>query len=124
MSKFERKEETREVKRFLIQKGYKNVRVGHGCGTAWGWLEVSVDIPKPKDCYCTLNQYGQTERCHLCKNAWSEAYSRVCKEVMDFTGRSGDYDGRTGVEIGWIKEEAKTSMPERRVDSVLNQILT
>ena len=34
----ERKEETKIVKRELAKYGI-NARVGHGKGTAWGWLE-------------------------------------------------------------------------------------
>lgn len=117
MSRFnDRKEETREVKKHLIDLGYKNVNVRHGKGTARGWITVSVDISKPKGCYCTLNQWGQTERCHHCKDEYSKHYSLLCRGVMDFTGRSGDYDGRTGVEIGWIEPELKQVEPQTRCE--------
>ena len=98
----ERKEETKEVKRFLIKQGYQNVKIGHGKGTAWGWLHLSLDIPKPQGCYCTINQYGQTDKCHLCRNTWQEAYQKIGSEVMVLTNRTGDYGGRINIDIGWI----------------------
>ncbi len=99
MDKFDRKEETREVKKHLIGQGYKGVKVHHGKGTAWGWLRVSVYAPSPEGCSCVLNEYGQWDRCHYCKNKWQEEYRKIERNLMDFTGRTGDYGGRIGIEI-------------------------
>ena len=100
MKEFEdRKQETREVKKYLEGQGYKGVKVGHGKGTAWGWLHVSVCTHRPMGCYCTLNQYGQWDRCHYCKNKWQEEYSKIENGLMIFTGRTGDYGGRIGIDI-------------------------
>ncbi len=36
------------AKKALAQKyGYKNVSVRNGQGTAWGWVECSIDVPTP-----------------------------------------------------------------------------
>ncbi len=102
MDKFERKEETREVKKHLIGLGYQGVKVHHGKGTAWGWLEVVAYIPKPEGCYCTVEEYGVIKRCHYCKNKWGEENVKITRDLMVFTGRNGDYDGNILVELEWI----------------------
>ena len=93
MEKFEDpKTETREVKRFLTEKGYTGVKVGHDRGTALGWLHISAEVhAKPKDCYC--KDLDRSERCQYCATAWRECYSKIGNEVREFTGRSGDYGG-------------------------------
>ncbi len=98
----ERKEETRKVKKHLIGLGYKNIRVGHGTGTAWSWLEVSVDIPKPDKCCCTIEEYGVIKRCQYCGTEWQNHNHIITKSLIEFTGRHGDYDGNILVEIGWL----------------------
>lgn len=73
------REETKAVKDALKKAGFTNVRVGHGTGTAWGWLHIHCS-PKP----------GQT-------------YQRTDREVIRIaqavTGRRGDYDGNINVFI-------------------------
>ena len=67
------REETKAVKEALVKAGFPNVRVGHGTGTAWGWLEIRCDA-KPDQSY-------QDKRVEAI---------RIAKDV---TGRHGDYDG-------------------------------
>jgi len=71
------REETKAVKAALIKAGFTNVRVGHGTGTAWGWLHIHCD-PKP-----------------------SQNFQRKDREVVRIaqavTGRHGDYDGQINV---------------------------
>lgn len=38
----ERKAETKAVKKALLAAGIK-ARVGHGQGTSWGWLYITID---------------------------------------------------------------------------------
>ena len=71
------REETKAVKDALIQAGFTNVRVGHGTGTAWGWLKVHCD-PKPGQSF--QDKRGET--------------TQIAKSV---TGRRGDYDGEINV---------------------------
>jgi len=66
-------EETKAVKDALIKAGFPNVRVGHGRGTAWGWLEIH--------CAGKPGQSLQDKRVEAI---------RIAKTV---TGRSGEYDG-------------------------------
>ena len=40
----------RPIKRALAKEyGFKNVSVKNGSGTAWGWVDISIKINKPKD---------------------------------------------------------------------------
>mgnify|MGYP001571487755 CR=1 FL=1 len=64
-------EETAAVKAALRQAGIPFRKVGHGRGTACGWLKIFLSTEASYD---------------LCQQA-----IRVAQEV---TGRTGDYDGR------------------------------
>ena len=67
------REETKAVKEALVKAGFPNVRVGHGTGTAWGWLEIRCDA-KP----------GQS---------YQDKRSEALRLARAITGRGGDYDG-------------------------------
>ena len=69
-----RSSETKLVKQALIKAGYENVHVGHGSGTASGWLHLRADA-KP----------GQS---------WGDKYNDLCAIAQRVTGRTGDYGGR------------------------------
>ncbi len=71
------REETKAVKDALLKAGFTNVKVGHGTGTAWGWLKIYCDA-KPGQSY-------QDKRLEVL---------RIAKAV---TGRHGDYDGEINV---------------------------
>lgn len=75
----ERKEETKAVKRGLVNHGI-NARVGHGRGTAWGWLEINVGKGQ---------QFGDEHR-----RAANIIMHFAVKIALEITGRRGDYDGR------------------------------
>ena len=70
----ERLAETKEVKRALIEAGYTGGRVGHGRGTAWGWLHIKCDMLT-----------GQT---------WQQKHTEVEAIARRVSGRHGDYGGR------------------------------
>lgn len=69
--------ETKAVKEALIKAGFRNVRVGHGTGTAWAWLDIHCD-PKPRQ-------------------SWREKRNEVLRIAKRVTGRHGDYDGDIAV---------------------------
>ena len=69
--------ETKNVKDALIKAGYTGVKVGHGTGTAWGWLDIKCD-EKP-------NQN------------WQAKNSDVERIAQQATGRHGDYGGRINI---------------------------
>jgi len=71
--------ETKAVKDALKQAGYTVIRVGHGRGTAWGWLDVTIKCPKGMD--------RLTDR------------HKVIKFLMEVTGRHGDYSGRIALGV-------------------------
>lgn len=75
------REETRAVKKALIEAGIPVKKVGHGTGTAWAWLKIyldpSVDMNMKK---------------------YFEETIRIAQEV---TGRHGDYNGEINVYGKW-----------------------
>lgn len=76
-----RREETAVVKKALVTAGFDKgvVRVRHGTGTAWGWLNVEVDMPSNMNyetCYTTA----------------------VCV-TQKATGRHGAYGGDINVTV-------------------------
>lgn len=51
--------------RYAIRYGRRNVSVTKGRGTASGWIDATVNIKKPYDCFCSA---GQTY-CRMCRDA-------------------------------------------------------
>jgi hypothetical protein len=102
--------ESKAVKKFMVSEGYINVKVGHGRGTAWGWLDVHFDIPRPTDCYCNkpgweeVRKNEMTISCLNCGKEWQRVYAEVGRKLMDFTGRSGDYNGDISIHSEWIED--------------------
>jgi len=52
------KEETKLVKSALKTAGY-NARVGHGKGTAYGWIKVSIKGPETWEEFHKSGEYGK-----------------------------------------------------------------
>jgi hypothetical protein len=100
-----RANETANVKRELIAKGFEanNVRVKHGTGTAWSWITVSADIHRTASCSCGApDMYGRRETCEECKKLWRSVYNRIIELTLNITGRKGDYNGRINVNLGFF----------------------
>lgn len=114
------KAETSAVKRALKNAGYRVKRVYHGKGTAWSWLHVDILIPSKLHSVVVedrrVEQMTRTQRverreylpcvgnCPACE--WErEQTRRVYALIRDVTGRSGDYDGNTIVQL--VEEEQK-----------------
>jgi hypothetical protein len=100
----ERKSETAAVKKALIGAGFdqNNVRVHHGKGTAWGWINVSLDIKRSPSCYCgEPDDYGRRETCADCREYWRDIHNRIISVVRETTGRHGEYDGRTSIDLSF-----------------------
>jgi len=49
MNRHARRNETMGVKKALKTAGFTGVRVGHGTGTSWCWLDVAVDRQAGRD---------------------------------------------------------------------------
>ena len=73
----ERIAETKAVKAALITSGYTGVKVGHGTGTAWGWLHIECN-----------EKLGQD---------WQDKYTDVERIAQQVSGRHGDYGGRISI---------------------------
>jgi hypothetical protein len=41
---------TRNVRKALKDAGFTGIKVSHGTGTAWGWLDVTVDRSNVGNC--------------------------------------------------------------------------
>ena len=96
-----RNEETKKVKAALNAAGI-NAKVGHGKGTAGGWLyiEVGEGLSWRSDC----RSENETEppftaycgQCPRCIN-----HRAIVKEALEIaqktTGRHGDYEGRINI---------------------------
>ncbi len=121
MKDYGRRSETKLVKDYLIKQGYREIKVDHGRGTAWGWLHVAVTISRPDNCYCATNkdQWGRPENCHYCRTQWQDEYSKLNREVQALTGRHGEYGGNINYNIH--QEDKPISAP--KVNSVLQTIL-
>lgn len=101
MNDYGRRSETKLVKDALVKQGYRDVKVTHGKGTAWGWLHVGVTISMPTNCFCATNKdkWGYPEQCHYCRNQWQDEYSKLGANVRQITGRHGEYGGNVNYSI-------------------------
>ena len=88
--------ETAAVKAALVKAGYPNAKVGHGSGTAWGWLHLNVSVLGPKACTCGQGRVG---RCDACQEIWRTHYAKVTGIALAVTGRHGEYDGDINAQI-------------------------
>lgn len=88
------------VKKALANKyGYRNVRVVNGTGTAWGWVEAKVTMPKPQgydEQVMNLNRRSPLEL-QAEKEAEAIAYEAVKNAGLKFytyadDGGYGDHD--------------------------------
>lgn len=70
-----RNEETKIVKAALKSAGLPVVKVGHGTGTAYGWLHITLELDDSD------------------RPAANRSMDRAIKAAMLVTGRHGDYDG-------------------------------
>jgi len=94
--------ETKAVKVALAEAGYVGSQVGHGNGTAWGWLEVQVQRTKPSTCACppTPDEQWGYQKCRACRDTWNIEYGKLVGLLLDVTGRSeGEYGGNITISI-------------------------
>ena len=73
----ERLLETKTVKKALTNAGYTGVKVGHGTGTAWGWLHIKCNEKPDQD--------------------WQSKYADVERIAQLATGRHGEHGGRINI---------------------------
>lgn len=98
----DRKQETKIVKAALKAAGFdkeNEIRVTHGTGTAWGWLDVGATIAHAPDCTCFIHPWGVRETGQTCKEKWRKIYNTLVEVAMKATGRHGDYDGRINIHL-------------------------
>lgn len=97
----ERKQETKIVKEALTKAGYQDIRVRHGRGTAWGWMDIDVTVNKTPFCYChELDKDDYPGTCSFCMNQRRNEGRKVQGIVLKATGRSeGEYGGNTLIHV-------------------------
>ena len=115
----DRKEETKAVKRALNKFGI-NARVGHGRGTAWGWLEMNVGAGQQYGEHITDDHHSHAQ-CPLCPivNKLSDLAEMIAQDV---TGRHGAYGGNISVHTQNHWTDKKGSI-EIRHDITADQIV-
>ncbi len=90
----DRKQETKKVKDALKAAGI-NCTVGHGTGTAWGWLKINVgssdQYTHPRETWCECAQ------CQAAGKRIMEIARRAVSIAQQVTGRHGEYDGEISV---------------------------
>lgn len=90
-------EESKAVKEALTAAGI-NARVGHGRGTAWGWLEINIGNGPFQHNHETQGDAGTYCREDCPNSKWKrETREKVVKIAQEVTGRHGDYSGEINV---------------------------
>ena len=92
--------ENKAVKAELTAMGFKDITVGHGTGTARGWLDISASTDRPTHCNWEVDR--NTGRCLTCSNFWYSEYTAIKTEAKKVTGRTGEYDGNIQVKLTLI----------------------
>ena len=70
------------IKKALAEKyGYKNVSVRNGQGTATGWVEANIQLPKPDNCYCKPDE-PYCRNCGEFINSVSEKMNKIAYEAL------------------------------------------
>lgn len=87
----ERKEETKKVKDALKAAGI-NARVGHGKGTAWGWLHINVGSGSQYGDHVKDDIRNSHRNCIRCQKI-GEIADKVEAIALRITGRTGEYGG-------------------------------
>ncbi|OHB90831.1 MAG: hypothetical protein A3D89_04235 [Planctomycetes bacterium RIFCSPHIGHO2_02_FULL_52_58] len=107
------REETKVVKTALRSAGLPVARVGHGTGTAWGWLDIELARSPQAHIVITPDKermervaaqarYGNDyfmpciNDCLACTTE-REARQKAILIAQEVTGRSGEYDGEITV---------------------------
>jgi hypothetical protein len=97
------KEETKAVKAALVAAGLDVLKVGHGHGTAWGWLHITLAKPLELACeqHGSYRNYDQPG-CPMCR-AFAESMQALDRKAVrlaqEVTGRHGEYDGDINVSF-------------------------
>jgi hypothetical protein len=91
----DRKEETKIVKNALKQAGIK-ASVGHGAGTAWGWLEIRIEKLTEWGEHIINPETNDHRDCPYCKRRHAIG-QQALQIALQVTGRHASYDGRISI---------------------------
>ena len=89
--------EVTAVKRALLLAGI-NARVGHGRGTAWGWLEINIGAGQQWGEHVNIDpeRPGCAASCNRCRQLQAMRILAL-KIAQAVTGRHGDYSGEINI---------------------------
>jgi len=77
-------ERNKQIKKVLVKEfGYKNVKVKGGKGTAYGWVNIYISVPKPHKGKC--ENPGWNGLCEQCEAKINETRDKVWK-ILRKTG--------------------------------------
>jgi len=103
----DRAKESRAVKEALlladIPARLMNIQVGHGRGTAWGWLHIRFDIYHAPGCYCVITPNMPRETCQPCKDLWQECRRTAYPIVRAASGRDNYGMENVNISPGFIE---------------------
>jgi len=96
-------EETKAVKAALITAGFDVLKVGHGKGTAWGWLHITLAKPLELGCeeHGSYGNYNQSNcsGCRTFTESMRDLDRKAVQLAQEVTGRHGEYDGNINVNF-------------------------
>lgn len=103
-------ERSKATKKALVPIfGKDHVRVNHGRGTAYAWIDRHVRIPKPADCSCELAR--------LHRGAY--VYCEACHETID-VARNVIREACRGIEYGiWYRDDGFGTECEEVNDNIV-----
>jgi hypothetical protein len=85
---------TKQTKSALVPIfGRDHVRVHHGRGTAYGWVDIKVQVPRPADCFCSElrrdadDVYSRYAKCDACRET-----KDLAKRLIDVATAGIKYD--------------------------------
>lgn len=96
------KEETKVVKKALLDAGLDVRSVGHGHGTGWAWLDIRLARALEHGCeeHGTYGDYQNRLLCVGCRvfhDKCRELDRKAVEVAQKVTGRHGEYDGQINV---------------------------
>jgi hypothetical protein len=95
--------ETKAVKSALIANGIDVEKVGHGTGTAWAWLHITLHKPLELGCEQHGTSGGYEDRltclgCHAYYHDMRDLERKAIHIAQAITGRHGEYDGEINID--------------------------
>jgi len=80
------KERNKQIKKVLAKEfGYRNVKVKGGKGTAYGWVDIIIEVPKPHPLTCEEWEKEKNKDKDIWVSTVMFGLCDECREVIDKT---------------------------------------